>query len=151
MTQISSTIDLIGKFPAVLYHSNGNNLPVNLPYVIFEANEPTIEVDCSQIKDSWSYGMIDDLVASLNRFLGTSNYELELIGIEEPAPFMIRVQKEYPLGAWSAQPLDYDMDDPIGYGDTIQEAIAAFIETWNDKGFKEITNYKWIGKQGMWG
>ena len=150
MTQISSTIDLQGNFPAVLYHSNGNDYPVNLPYTIFEANEPTVEVDCSQVKDSWSAGMIDDLVTALNKFLGTSRYELDLIGLPEEKPFLIRVQKEYP-GNWSAQPLDYDMDDPIGYGSTIQEAIAAFIETWNDKGFKEITNYKWIGKQGFWG
>jgi len=63
----------------------------------------------------------------------------------------IRIQKEYPLGTWSAEPLDYDLDSPIGYGRTISEAIDSFIESWESKFGKEIIEYVWIGKAGFWG
>lgn len=62
----------------------------------------------------------------------------------------IRIQKEYPLGTWSAEPMDYNLDSPIGYGMTISEAIDSFIEAWELRFGQTITEFVWIGKAGMW-
>ncbi len=64
---------------------------------------------------------------------------------------IIRIQREYPIGLWSAEPLDYDMDSPIGYGKSISEAIEAFLESWEMRFNEEIKGYSWIGKAGFWG
>jgi len=151
MTPIPSTIDLTGKLPVVLYTSEGEALPTELPYTIFEANEPTVEVDCSQVKDSWESGMVDDVVMALNKFLGTDDYDIEIIGTEKILPLMIRVERD--SVGWFVQPLKtLALDDPFGVGDTIQQAIDAFIRAWENKGLPSIrNNYKWVGKESMWG
>lgn len=58
-----------------------------------------------------------------------------IIKVESAEPYTRQMFKAT-LESW-------DCGIPIGYGDSIQEAIEIFLEAWEMK-FDETPNYKWI-------
>lgn len=50
---------------------------------------------------------------------------------------------EYTRQQFQATLQDYDYGIPIGYGDTIQEALDIFLESFEMK-YNQLPNYIWI-------
>jgi hypothetical protein len=48
----------------------------------------------------------------------------------------------YTRKKYEATLVEWDLGIPVGYGDTIQEALEDFIESWELK-FDESPKYKW--------
>lgn len=79
MKTITESIDEQGIVKIILCANDGNEYPTFLPYRIESDNEVT--VDLSKVKDIWEPGMKDDLVNRLDAFLGTKEYQLNIIGL----------------------------------------------------------------------
>lgn len=56
---------------------------------------------------------------------------------------IVTAAEPYTRTKFKATLAEWDLGIPIGYGETIQEALDIFLESWEMK-FEEVPNYKWI-------